>query len=430
MKRITKISTAVICGLIGFIIFACSTLKGEEIPVDVNKELNYCDIQIKRTLQEIRTESYKIPRRIEKDETGWYMADIYDWTSGFWPGILWYDYENTRDEKIKQSAIRYTEWLDALLDPKHKGDHDLGFQFFCSFGNAYRLTNDEKYKKNMLAGAEKLAGFYNPKVGTILSWEHMVEQMGWPHNTIMDNMMNLEILFWAAKNGGKKEYYDMAVSHAKVTMENQFREDGTNYHVAVYDTINGDFIKGVTNQGYNDESFWARGQAWAIYGYTVVYRETGDKEFLRFAERITDVYLERLPDDLVPYWDFDDPVIPNAPRDASSAAIVASALLELYELEDDKEKAEKYKEYAIQMIRVLSSEEYQSRDSKPSFLDHSTGNYPGGYEIDASINYADHYYIEALIRYKKISQGILISQNLPSNTDKKTSVASIPPIGN
>ena len=310
--------------------------------IGVKKQLSYCDIQVKKTLGKIKG-SGLLPRCIDTNATGWYKTDIYDWTSGFWPGILWYDYENTKDEKVKEEAIRYTEALIPLLKPDHQGDHDLGFQFYCSFGNAYRLTGNEKYKQILLKGADKLSGFYNPKVGTMLSWPGMVAEMNWPHNTIMDNMMNLELLFWAAKNGGNKKYYDMAVSHAKVTMENQFRPDGSCYHVAIYDTITGRFLKGVTNQGYDDNSMWARGQAWAIYGYTLVYRETGSKKYLRFVEKVTDLYLKRLPEDFIPYWDFDDPAIPNAPKDASSAAIVASGLLELVQLEDNKQKAKQYK---------------------------------------------------------------------------------------
>lgn len=394
---------------------ACSSFTpAAKEAINVDEQLAYCNSQIRRTLQEIENDTLKIPRRIDKNETDWYLTDVYDWTSGFWPGILWYNYENTLDEAMKKSAIQYTEWLEALLDKRHAGDHDLGFQIFCSFGSAYRLTQDEHFKEIALAGADKLAAFYNPVVGTILSWHWMDKEMGWPHNTIMDNMMNLELLFWASKNGGKTAYYDMAVSHAKVTMENQFREDGTNYHVAIYDTINGNFMKGVTNQGYSDDSFWARGQAWAIYGYTMVYRETGDKTFLRFAEKITDVYLNRLPEDYVPFWDFDDPAIPNAPKDASSAAIVASALLELALLEDNESQAALYNDYALNMIKSLSSEKYLGGEEKPAFLLHSTGNLPAGYEIDASINYADHYYIESLIRLKKINKGIHLSQNLHS----------------
>ena len=185
-------------------------------------------------------------------------------------------------------------------------------------------------------------------------------------------------------------------------MKNHFRPDNSSYHVAVYDTINGEFIKGVTHQGYADNTMWARGQAWAIYGYTVVYRETGDKKFLRFVEGVADKYLDNLPEnEYVPFWDFNAPNIPNEPKDASSAAITASALLELSQLEDDEIRASKYKQAATNMLIELSSDKFQSGESKPSFLLHSTGHWPNKSEVDASINYADYYYIEALTRFKK-----------------------------
>lgn len=403
MNRKIYSIVAIAISILFMTLSSCLSDKKRQAKIDTDKYLSYCNEQVKKTLLEIQNDSCKLPRNIDSNAQKWNLIDAYDWTSGFWPGTLWYNYEYTKDKFMKDKAIQYTECLIPLLNTEHKGDHDLGFQFFCSFGNAYRITGDEKYKKIILRGADKLAGFYNKKVGTILSWSHMVDQMGWPHNTIMDNMMNLEILFWAAKNGGNPEYYAMAESHARKTMQYQFRDDYTNYHVAIYDTINGNFIKGVTNQGYSDDSFWARGQAWAIYGYTMVYRETGNKEFLRFAEKITDVYLKRLPEGYVPYWDFDDPQIPNAPRDASAAAIVASALLELSVLDDDRKKSDEYFYIAEKMLSNLSSNAYLSGESKSSFLLHSTGNYPAKYEIDASINYADYYYIEALNRYRKIT---------------------------
>lgn len=372
--------------------------------IGVKKQLSYCDIQVKKTLGKIKG-SGLLPRCIDTNATDWYKTDIYDWTSGFWPGILWYDYENTKDEKVKEEAIRYTEALIPLLKPDHQGDHDLGFQFYCSFGNAYRLTGNEKYKQILLKGADKLSGFYNPKVGTMLSWPGMVAEMNWPHNTIMDNMMNLELLFWAAKNGGNKKYYDMAVSHAKVTMENQFRPDGSCYHVAIYDTITGRFLKGVTNQGYDDNSMWARGQAWAIYGYTMMARETGSPEYLAQAKHIARFLMNHpnMPADKVPYWDFDAPNIPNAPRDASAAAIMASALIELSQL-DKSDEAKSYLDFAEQQVRSLSSPEYLAeKGTNCNFvLKHSTGHLPGNSEVDVPLSYADYYYVEALMRLKKL----------------------------
>jgi len=300
-----------------------------------------------------------------------------------------------------EAARHYTEILEPLTTLTAY-DHDLGFQLFCSYGNGYRLTGDEKYKQIILNAADTLATLFNPKVGTILSWPREVDNGRFaPFNTIMDNMINLEMLYWAAANGGTKELYDIATKHAETTMKYHFREDGSNYHVTVYDTITGDFIKGVTHQGYADETMWARGQAWAIYGYTMVYRETGDKKFLRFAEKVTDIYLKQLPEDYVPYWDFNAPNIPDEPKDASAAAIVASALLELSQLEDNPAKAVEYKDAAVNMLISLSSDEYKSGETNTAFLLHSTGHKPNGSEVDASINYADYYYIEALIRYKK-----------------------------
>ena len=384
------------------IIFTMISCSSNNVKFDADEVLKYCNNQVKRTLVEIN-DTTMMPRNILCNQTHWNLVpvSICDWTVGFWPGILWYDYEYTKSEEIKKAAIYYTELLQPLTSlPAY--DHDLGFQLFCSYGNAYRLTGNERYRQIVMNAADTLATLYNSTVGTILSWPREVEQRNWPHNTIIDNMMNLEMLFWAAKNGGNKKLYDIAVRHAETTMKNQFRTDGGCYHVAVYDTISGNFIKGITHQGYADNSLWSRGQAWAIYGYTMVYRETQDKKFLRFTEKISDLYLSRLnKNDFVPYWDFDAPHIPNEPKDASAAAVVASAFLDLSNLEDNKEKAEKYKETAICMLAELSSEKYQSRNRNPSFLLHSTGHYPNNSEVDASIIYADYYYIEALIKYNK-----------------------------
>ena len=247
--------------------------------LDVDKQLQYCHKQVKRALAELQQKdgSYDYtmePRNILKGDKqkGWNCRKMdKDWCSGFWPGILWMDYQNTKDEAVKKTAEGYTESLKGIAyRPCH--DHDIGFLMFCSYGKGYEVNHSPEYKKIILASADSLATLFNPIVGTILSWPRMVEREHWPHNTIIDNMMNLDLMFWASKNGGNKLLYDLAVTHAKTTMKNHFRPDGSCYHVAVYDTINGDLIKGVTHQGYADNSMWARGQAWAIYGYTMVYR--------------------------------------------------------------------------------------------------------------------------------------------------------------
>lgn len=369
----------------------------------VDKELDYCKIQVEKALPQL-PDSSKLPRNIlsGSNDKNWNCTSIHDWTSGFWPGILWYVYENTQDENIRKEAERFTAALFPVVN-KRPDNHDLGFMMFCSLGNGYRLTNNLEYKEILLRTADSLAVLYNPVVGTICSWPGMCGKMLWPHNTIIDNMINLELLFWASKNGGDKRLAEIATRHAEVTMKNQFRDDYSTCHVVVYDTIIGNRIKQVTHQGYADSSMWARGQGWAIYGFSMCYRETGNPDFLKTAEQAAGIYLANLPDDYVPYWDFNAPDIPNAPRDASAAALVASGLLELCGFTEDKEKSEYYKTVAVKMLASLSSTGYQGRDVANAFLLHSTGHYPNNSEIDASIIYADYYYIEALTRLKKLN---------------------------
>lgn len=388
----------------------CQTTSKTEVKIDISKNLDYCVDQATKTIGHFQDDKVLV-RNIASDEKDWNTIGYKDWTSGFWPGILWYLYEYTEDEKWKDLADKTSRELFPLAT-RSADNHDLGFQMHCSAGNGYRLTNTPSYKDIVLKSADTLATLFNPAVGTILSWPAMVEKMNWPHNTIVDNMMNLEMLFWASRHGDSKGLYDIAVQHATTTMENHFRNDFTSYHVMVYDSITGEKIKGVTHQGFSDESLWARGQAWAIYGFTMTYRETGDPKFLDFAQKVTDVYLERLPEDLIPFWDFDAVNIPNAPKDASAAAIVSSALLELSGYVKEEDKANYYRSQAEAMITELSNN-YQSQDQNPAFLMHSTGHHPKGSEIDYAITYADYYYLEALIRLKKLREGkSLIEESL------------------
>jgi unsaturated chondroitin disaccharide hydrolase len=379
---------------------------------DVNKALDYSVAQVAKTTK--GTTAYNLlPRSIAAGKQEWRYVPIEDWCSGFWPGVLWYTYEYTKDRRWLQKADGFTAALTPLAY-RQATDHDLGFQMLCSFGNGYRLTKDPYYRRVLLAAADTLATLYNPKVGTILSWPRPVPGTDYPlrHNTIMDNMINLELLFWASKNGGGSKLYDMAVTHARTTMKNHFRPDYTSYHVVVYDTATGKKVKGITHQGYSDSSLWARGQSWAIYGYTMCYRESKNPEFLDFAKKVTDVYLKDLPEDLIPYWDFNAPDIPAAPRDASAACVVASALLELSTFVKDKAKAADYRAKAEKMLEVLSSDKYRSGSANSALLLHSTGHKPAGGEIDASIIYADYYYLEALLRLKKLKAGKSIYANL------------------
>jgi len=380
--------------------FFCSC---KSVSFDPENALKYTVTQASKTNTE--SNDYKqMPRSISPGDSTWNYVPLNDWTSGFWPGILWYEYEYTKNPLWKNRADSFTRSLKPLAYHT-AADHDLGFQLYCSYGNGYRLTGDTSYKKILLAAADTLATLFNPVTGTILSWPSMVKSEGWQHNTIIDNMMNLELLFWAAKNGGGKKLYNIAMKHAVTTMHNHFRPDYSSYHVVVYDTVTGKKIKGVTQQGYKDNSMWARGQAWAIYGFTMCYRETKNPEFLELALHVAFVYLNQLPDDMIPYWDFSAPGIPDAPKDASAAAITASALLELSTFVTDRSLAESYRQKASQMLKVLSSKDYQSREVNKAFLLHSTGNEPQGTEIDAYLVYADYYYLEALLRLNKLKAG-------------------------
>ena len=389
---------------VGCLAVACTQ---QTAPFDAQKGIDYCAVQVNRALDSLKqadgTYDYTMmPRNILEGETRWNCrkASAEEWCSGFWPGILWMTYGATGDANIREKAEGYTNAL-TFLDHQPVYDHDLGFLVINSFLKGYEQTKSETYKQIALACADSLATLFNPTVGTILSWPRHVKDYG-GHNTIMDNMINLELLFRASQNGGDKRLADIAVKHAETTMHHHFREDGSCYHVAVYDTLDGHLIKGVTHQGYADSSMWARGQSWAIYGYTMVYRYTKDKRFLDFAKKVADIYLKRLhetSDDWVPLWDMDDPRGREAPKDASAACVVASALLELCQYVDT-EKGKQYRSAAENMLSDLSTEKYQSRKQNVAFLMHSTGHHPAGSEIDASIIYADYYYLEALLRYR------------------------------
>ena len=325
------------------------------------------------------------------------LCNVYDWTSGFFPGSLWYAYELTGNDTLKTQAIQYTNLLNPVR--YYKGTHDLGFMVNCSYGNAERLSPNDTIAAVMRETADNLCGRFNDSIGAIRSWDFGT----WNFPVIIDNMMNLDLLFNVAKATGDNKYKDIAIKHAMTTMHNHFRPDYTCWHVVSYNS-DGTVERKQTHQGKNDDSSWARGQAWAVYGYTVVYRETKDPKYLDFAQKVTDVYLERLPEDKIPYWDFSAPGIPDAPRDASAASVVASALLELSTYLPNG-KGKRYKDAAIEMLASLSSDRYQSGKSNPAFLLHSTGHWPAHSEIDASIIYADYYYIEALLRLKRLQEG-------------------------
>ncbi|MBO0590226.1 glycoside hydrolase family 88 protein [Cellulophaga sp. E16_2] len=379
---------------------ACSPTKKEVPQFSAQKMLDESVLKTKKTLEGLSAKDSFL-RNIPENETEWKKVGVHDWCSGFWPGVLWYAYESSNDEVLKEGAEAFTSPIKTIAYNSAQ-NHDIGFMVYCSYGNGYRITGDEAYKEVLLSAADTLATLYNDKVGSILSWPEKREE--YSHNTIIDNMMNLELLFWAAKNGGGQRLYDIATSHAEVTMKNLVRPDNSLYHLGSFDEETGKFLKGYTHQGYADESMWARGQTWGIYGFAMAYRETGKKEFLETSIKLADHYLERLPEDGIPYWDFDDPKIPEAPKDASAAAIAACGMLEIANLVKDDQLKEKYTNEAIKFIKILSSEEYYSGAKNQALLLHSTGHYPKNSEIDIPIIYADYYYMEALVRLKKLEE--------------------------
>ena len=323
------------------------------------------------------------------------------WVSGFVPGSLWYLYEYRNDPKMLEYAKLYTARLER--EKYNKGTHDLGFMLYCSFGNGYRLTGDTAYSSIMLAGAESLISRFNPLTGCIKSWDSNRDK--WQYPVIIDNMMNLEFLFWASRFSGDPKYRDICISHADNTMRDHFRPDYSSYHVVSYDLTTGEVEKKNTHQGYADETAWARGQAWGLYGFVTMYRETKDAKYLELAKNIASfmIHHPNLPADGIPYWDFNAPDIPDALRDASAAAIMASALIELSGYVD-ADLSHEYLAIAEKQLRTLSSPEYfAEKGTNGNFiLKHGVGHMPNNSEIDVPLTYADYYYIEALLRFKTL----------------------------
>lgn len=378
--------------LAAFFLFSCSGNKSGMPEFDELTE--QLSSQLKVLVDNIPPE--KVPRSYPDEDGGYRMVGINDWTCGFPAGSFWYMYELTGDIFWKEVALENTLKLDGVQ--YRTNTHDLGFMVFCSYGNAYRLTGNEDYKEVILQASESLMTRFNPTIGCIRSWDHNSDK--WDYPVIIDNMMNLEMLFWASEVTGNSKYRDVAVSHADVTLENHFRDDWSSYHVVSYDTITGEPVLKQTHQGLNDESAWGRGQAWGLYGYTMTYRETEKERYLEAAENIADFIIANLPDDMVSYWDFDDPAIPDTHRDASAAAITASALFELSVLADD---GQKYLEAANKILTSLTTEKYRATGGTNGgfILKHSVGHKPNSSEVDVGINYADYYYLEALKRQQE-----------------------------
>ncbi len=365
-------------------------------------EMEFAGEQLKTAFEEIEKVRLNYPelvspRSLRADTL--FLVKPRDWTSGFFAGNLWWMYEATGEDFWKQKAMEFTAPLESIKN--YRGTHDLGFMIYNSFGKGFQLTGNKEYHAVMLDAADALISRFDERVGAIRSWDHNRDK--WQFPVIIDNMMNLEFLFWATKATGDSSYYKVADAHAETTLANHFRADFSSYHVIDYDTLTGEVRNKHTHQGYAHESAWSRGQAWGLYGYVMCYRETGKVKYLEMAERIAKLMLDHpnMPEDLVPYWDYDAPDIPYAPRDASAAAIMASAMLELDGYLPGNDHY--YRRTAIQVLDNLTSSYRSDLGANKGFiLDHSTGHLPGEHEVDVPLVYADYYYLEALHRKHEV----------------------------
>lgn len=364
---------------------------------DSNAILEKSEQQL-HALRNLAMQENRIPRTLNKDGHIRWINDSYDWTEGFWPGTCWMLYEISDDKKWKEAAE-----ASQNLFKHHKDlttDHDLGFIFNNSYGKAYKITGEEQYKHVLIDAANALITRFNDTVGCLQSWDvedDWQSKRGWTFPVIIDNLMNLEMLFEVSNLTGDSTYKEIAITHANTTMKNHFRNDFSSFHVVDYNPQTGEVASKETAQGFADDSAWARGQAWALYGYTMCYRYTKDKKYLNFAEKIAHFILNHpnYPEDGVPYWDFNAPNIPNEIRDASAGAIIASALLELSDYTDGE-----YVHHAQHILKSLAGGTYTAKlgENGHFILKHSVGSIPHGNEIDVPLNYADYYYIEGLFR--------------------------------
>jgi hypothetical protein len=342
--------------------------------------------------------SDKMPQSYDAKSNQILTREITWWCTGFYPGSLLYIYEQTKDEHLKTEALRALK----VIEPNqfYTGNHDLGFMMFCSYGNAYRLFKDEKYKQIIFNAAASLATRFRPAMKSIQSWNKN-QYFNCP--VIIDNMMNLEMMNWVSQHGGDAKYQQIAETHSNTTMKEFYRPDYSSFHVVDFDQTTGKVLRKTTHQGAANTSAWSRGQAWGLYGFITMYRDTKNEAYLTHAKNIAEFYLNHpnLPADLVPYWDFDAGQQPIAKRDASAAAITASALMELAQFTTGAQK-EKYINAGVKMMESLSNDTYRAKvgENGGFLIKHCVGALTLNSEIDVPLVYADYYFLEALKRYK------------------------------
>jgi hypothetical protein len=367
----------------------------------ISKSFEVIESQAVEMAEYLDDKEGRLPRSYVKEKDEIITSDSKWWCSGFFPGVLWYLYEYTGDAGHMEWAEKYSARVEK--EKYNTYDHDIGFQIYCSFGNGYRLTGREDYREVLIVAGKSAMERYNPDLGVIRSWDSNPQK--WQYPVIIDNMMNLELLMWNFDHTMKQIFWDVAVSHADKTLEHHFRPDNSSYHVVSYDTITGLPHVKQTHQGAFDESIWARGNVWGLYGFVVMYRETNLERYLDQATAIANLLIDHpnMPEDGIPYWDYLAPEIPDALRDASAGAIMASALIELSTLTEG-ELSQKYLSMAEKQLATLASPEYLAEPGSNGFfvLKRSVGHLPGNSEVDVPLTYADYYFVEALLRYKTL----------------------------
>ena len=399
IQFLTEKNSRILC--LFFLLLVCGTIQAKDgkpfcqTPDWAEHALSVVEQQADLMFKEVK-ETSLLPRSIQKG-----MVASSDWTSGFFPGMLWYLYAYTGNNDWKTRAEQATYLLQD--EQYNANDHDIGFRIYCSYGNGRLLTGRDDYRRTIIRSAKTLGSRYSYKTGVIMSWEEN-ESRDWQYPVIIDNMMNLELMMEAYKLSGDTTLRHIAISHADKTMKYQYRKNLSCPHVVDYDAETGELRKFDWNNGSDDteNSTWSRGQSWGLYGFVMMFRETGDVKYLQHAERIADFLLDHpnMPLDMVPYWDYADPRHAEM-RDASAAAIMASALMELstYSV-----RGKEYFEAGEKQLKSLSSPEYLAEPGthKNFVLKHATGNFLRNSEPDGALSYADYYYVEGLWRYLKL----------------------------
>lgn len=395
MKKFTLISTFL---LVSFSVLQVvnAQFSNPEMSKLIKEQFNFAATQYKVLNSNVPADM--MPKTFDQKTNKVEVSNTKWWCSGFFPGSLLYIYEHTGDKSVLDIA---NQRLAILEKEKHyTGNHDLGFMMYCSFGNAYRLFKREEDHKTIDTAAASLMTRYRPSIESIQSWN---KNKNFNCPVIIDNMMNLELLSWVSDHGGDPRSKQIAITHANTTIKNHYRPNYSAWHVIDYDLDTKQVIGKKNWQGSADSSSWARGQAWGLYGFTMMYRMINDVTYLEQARNIAGYLLNHpnMPTDKIPYWDYNAPGIPNALRDASAASIMASALLELAQFTKGKEK-QQYIETARKIIVKLASDEYRAKaGSNGGFLiKHGVGHLLGNSEVDAPLTYGDYYFLEAMHRYQ------------------------------